>query len=288
MRQKSAVTLPRRPVIGSDPPLDADLERGLTRQVLRPLIGAARLQLGLLRRNSGSAQVLVGVPFFAVIFLAVVVDSSRFDLVGDAVLGAALMGIWAVSLFLAGGLLTDDRRLGVSELLLATPGGTWPVLVGRVGVVSVFSSLAFGETWLVAAVLFHRMTVPSHPVVFVLGLIAMLFATSGVATVIAALFSLSRYNVIARNSLSYPFYILGGVILPVSALPEWLRALARLFYLSWSADLLRDSLRPGPVADPAGRMGVVALIGGVAIVIGWRCLIAITNRQRGEGTGGHI
>ena len=62
-----------------------------------------------------------------------------------------------------------------------------------------------------------------------------------------------------------------------SALPDWLRPISRLFYLSWSADLLRDSLRPGPVADPAWRLGIIALIGGVAIVIGWRGLIAIIN-----------
>lgn len=260
----------------------------LTPRLGRTLTAAARLEISVLRRNRGDAQVLIAVPFFAAIFLAVVVDSGRFDLVGDAVLGAALIGIWGISLLLAGGLLVGDRFLGVTELLLATPGGLWPVVVGRVGVISLFGLLAFGETWLVAAVLFGSPTVPAHPVVFFLGIGAMLFAASGTATVMAALFALGRDTTIARNSLSYPFYILGGVILPVAALPEWLRPLARLIYLSWSADLLRDSLRPGPVADVGWRLGIVAGLGAMSLVVGRICLGAVINRQRREGSVGYL
>lgn len=253
---------------------------------VRSVVAGARLQVAGFGRRPGELQFFFVVPLFAIIFLAVLTDSGRTDLRENAVLGAALMGLWGVSLFQSGRVLVVDRAAGIAELVLATPSGAWPMLCGRIGAISLFSLLTFGESWLVAAVLFDDIVLPAHPVIFVLGLVAIVFATAGTSTAIAALFTLGRDTTIARNSLSYPFYLLAGVVVPVSLLPGWVQPLARLCYLSWSGDLLRDTMRAGPVPHVAGRLGAIVLLGIVGFVVGRLSLTVVINRGRTGGTLG--
>ena len=52
----------------------------------------------------------------------------------------------------------------------------------------------------------------------------------------ATVFVLARTAMLFTNALGYPFYILGGVLVPVAFLPGWLRPVSRLVFLSWSSD----------------------------------------------------
>jgi hypothetical protein len=70
-------------------------------------------------------------------------------------------------------------------------------------------------------------------------------------------------------------------------LPDWLQWLARLCYLSWCSDLLRDSLRAGPVSNVMQRIGVILLLGVVGFFIGYRCLSVVLSRGRLDGKLGY-
>ncbi len=100
-----------------------------------------------------------------------------------------------------------------------------------------------------------------HPVVFGSTLVAAAFAMSGTAVVMAAVFALARSSRIFQQSLTYPFYVLGGILVPVSFLPVWVRPFSRLVFLSWTADLLRASLSPEAVTDVGPRIGAVVALG---------------------------
>src|SRR4029079_2495697 len=86
-----------------------------------------------------------------------------------------------------------------------------------------------------------------HPWVFAATLVCTGLAMAGTASVMSGLFVLTRGARSYQTSLSAVFYVLGGAIVPVSVLPGWLRALARLVFLSWASDLLRASLSPARV-----------------------------------------
>ena len=62
--------------------------------------------------------------------------------------------------------------------------------------------------------------------------------------------------------------MLGGILVPVSVLPHWIRPLSSVVFLSWSADLLRAALRPTPMHDFAPRLGMVAFLGACGLAIG--------------------
>jgi ABC-2 type transport system permease protein len=127
-----------------------------------------------------------------------------------------------------------------------------------------------------------------HPLTFLLTLAATAFAVSGTAVIMAALFVLSRTPRTFQNSLSFPFYVLGGVLVPVSFLPDWLEPVSRAIFLSWSADLLRDSLDEAAVDDVAARLGIVVLLGAVGFAIGYALLARTLHRARTEGSLGLV
>ena len=93
----------------------------------------------------------------------------------------------------------------------------------------------------------------------------------------------ARNAVTFSNSASYPFYVLGGILVPVSVLPHWIQPLSSIVFLSWSADLLRAALRPTPMHDFAFRLGMVGVLGACGLAIGAWSMRVILLRVRGNG-----
>jgi ABC-2 type transport system permease protein len=89
-----------------------------------------------------------------------------------------------------------------------------------------------------------------------------------------------------QNSLSYPFYILGGVAVPVAFMPGFLHPVSRILFLSWSADLLRASIR-GAVPGWPGRLAIIAGLGALALAAGVRLTRVVVDRARRNATVGH-
>src|SRR5206468_2583677 len=152
---------------------------------MREIRAGLRLQLQLFRRNPGHLLIFLTVPFFSAIFLAGIQEVGREELVGYAVFGPAMVGLWAVSLGLGGSLIAT---LAVTAVAMA-----------------------------------------------------------GTSAAMAAIFVAARAARRFANALGYPFYILGGLLVPITFLPPWLRPLSWLTYLYWSAGLLRDALSAQPV-----------------------------------------
>lgn len=255
--------------------------------MITALAGAVRAQVQMTSRDLGADLFnLVVVPFFALTFLAIVQQSGRPGLLGYAVVAPALITLWQMGLFTAAELVNRDRFLGVLEAVIATPAPFALVVAARVAAVTAFGLAGFAESWLVAFGVFHVAVPVRHPEVLVATLLTAAFAASGTAVLFSAVFALRQSARVFQNSITFPFYLLGGILVPVSYLPGWLQPLSRLVFLSWSADLLRDSLRVGTPANVPLRLGVVALLGAAASAAGWLLLNRMIASLRREGTLG--
>lgn len=127
-----------------------------------------------------------------------------------------------------------------------------------------------------------------HPLVFALTVLVTAFAAAGTATIMASLFIVTRSARTFQNSLSWPFYVLGGVLVPVSFLPDWLEPLSAVVFLSWSADLLRASLAPEAVHDVGSRLAVIVLLGACGFAIGFALLARMIHQARRTATLGLV
>jgi ABC-2 type transport system permease protein len=246
-------------------------------------MAAFRLQAALTRRSPGQFLILATAPLFSVIFLSLAVSNHSTAKIVNAVLAPGLIGLWAISLDVAGSIISDDRWEGRLELYLGSPASLPAVLFGRILVVIIAGGITFLESWLVAVLLF-RLDVPIRdPALFTLTLVITCLAAAGTATLLAAAFVLSRALHVFQNSLTYPFYILGGVLVPVAALPGWLSPVSRVVFLSWSATLLRDATSRPRVSDWVGQEAMVLLLGAAALTAGYLLISRITDRLRATG-----
>ena len=242
------------------------------------------LQLHVLRTNPDYFLGLGIAPLSAVVFLSVVRHAGRDDLVPFALGAPVLMALWRTSIMASGEIVNEDRGLGTMEPTIAAPAAYPAVIMGRIVAVSAVGLVGVPEVWVVARLAFGVGITIHHPVVFILTLVAATFAMSGTAVVMAAVFALGRNARIFQQTLTYPFYVLGGVLVPVSLLPFWARPFSRLVFLSWTADLLRASLSPTPVPNAPLRLAAVVALGAGGFVGGTLLLRKVLDRVRYLGT----
>lgn len=88
---------------------------------------------------------------------------------------------------------------------------------------------------------------------------------------------------IACLMCGFPFYVLGGVLVPVAFLPGWLQPVSSVIFLSWSSDLLRSSLKEPDVDDFWVRLAVVVMLGAISFAIGRALLTHVLRRMRVNG-----
>lgn len=255
---------------------------------MRQFLAAYRLQLQSVRANPDYLLELATIPLFSIVMLSIVKNAGRDDLIVNALLGPVLMGLWGISLGQAGEVIDTDRNAGVLEAVIAAPC-RFPVLVaGRVFAVTSLGLLTFIEVGLVATLAFRIRIEVAHPYLFAAGLFITAAAMSGSALLMAAIFSYGRGSRPFQRALSYPFYVLGGVVVPVSFLPEVVQPFTKVIFLSWSSDLLRDSISLASVPDPAARMGVILFLGAAASIGGWWSILKVMRRVRAKGTVSYV
>lgn len=143
--------------------------------------------------------------------------------------------------------------------------------------------LAFAESIFVSWLIGVEVAV-HHGVMLVAGLIATVVGATGTALVLSAAFVFSRSARSFQNAFTYPLYLLGGVIVPVSLLPDWVQPLSKLVYVSWSGDLLRESLAPVSVEGGAVRVIILMLLGVVWYWAGAELLERAVLRLRRHGS----
>lgn len=250
---------------------------------MRVVLAAARFQAVLLRRNPADLTALITVPLYTLALLSIIKHAGRDDLAPYAVLGSTVIALWSMAIRVAGSMIDSDRHAGRLELLIAAPTPLPAVILGRCATVTLVSLLSIAESVLVARVVFGIGVAVPHVGLLVATLAVAVVAMAGTCIVIAGVFVLARSARIFQNSLSYPFYLLSGAVVPVALLPGWLQPVSKVVFLSWVTDLVRDCLRAAPVSNAAPRLLVVLALGAVGYAGGGWMLTRIVHRVRATG-----
>ena len=249
---------------------------------MRAFLAGARIQLTFFRAYPDALIPFFTAPMFSVIFQLIFHHAGRPDLTGYAAIAPVFIALWWMALFNSGWTITIERWNGTIELLVAAPSSFAAVIFGRITATTLAGVVSFGETWVIARLFGTEVTI-DHAWEFAATIVVTLAAMAGTAVAMASLFVLARNAVTFSNSASFPFYVLGGILVPVSLLPHWIRPVSSIVFLSWSADLLRAGLRPSPIHDFAFRLGMVALLGACGLAVGTYAMRVILTRVRGTG-----
>lgn len=253
---------------------------------MREVLAGLRLQSWLFRRNPGHLLHFMTLPFFSAIFLSGVEQSGKTSLLGYAVLSPAMIGLWVVCLDLGGSIINLERMQQTFELQVIAPCSFSRVLLGRILTITVAGMFTFIESILFARLAFGVHLTIAQPLTMALTLMVTAVAMAGTSTAMAALFVATRDAPFYSNALGYPFYILGGVVVPVTLLPLWIRPLSWLTYLYWSSQLLRGTLTAAPISHLGPKLLAVLAVGIFSYAAGLHMTGRVINTLRRNGTIG--
>jgi ABC-2 type transport system permease protein len=226
---------------------------------------------------------LLTAPLYTIIFTMVLRHGGRTDLSAYAVVAPFFMSLWWFAIFHGGLVIQTDRWEGTLESHAAAPVGFPLTVLGRILAVMTVGLASFVEVWVFGRYALRVPVTVYHPLLLAVTLLLTAFAMGTTALFFAGLFVLARSAITFTNSASYPFYVLGGILVPVSLLPGWLQPLSTVVFLSWSARLLRASLAPAPASGAALALAMLFGLGCAALVLGVGLLHRILRRVRRTG-----
>ncbi len=217
------------------------------------LLAGLRVQLLISFRRLDDLQLLAQVPFSAVLYMTMLAQTGRQDLAVVGVLASYVTSVWSLALLSGGDMIDEERWLGTFGPMLVTPVSVARAMLGRVVAISLMGLIGLAEAVLVAALFFHIDLAGGNPLLLIGTVLLLTFAMAGATYLFAAVFLLTYNARPFQNAMTYPAYVLGGVLAPLKAWPIWIRVPGRLFFLSWVMDLfgVATGRQHGGVLGPA-------------------------------------
>lgn len=245
------------------------------------ILAAVRLQLS----RGFNAQLISGAilsPLAGGIYILMARHLGRLDLAPYVVIAPILSGLWGSAMTASGDAVTTERGEGTLELLVAAPAPAALVAIGRVVATTLQSLIAIPFTLTVAALLGVPLRI-AEPVMFALGILALVLSTLGVGLVFAGLFVLTRSATLFTTVINWPLWILGGTAFPVAMLPAAVQPISALVALSWAGELLRGAASGTGPSWGSGLLAVVVLA-ALYFAIAARLFVGIERRVRADGS----
>jgi ABC-2 type transport system permease protein len=166
--------------------------------------------------------------------------------------------------------ITFERRIGALERLLLAPMRLPALLAGKL-LGGMLFGLATGTVVLVGGWAVFGIGRVNWPLLVVtLILAACAFSALG-AWISVAVREVFEAQTLA-NALRFPMIFLGGVFVPLSALPGWLRVVARALPLTYAVEALRAALEGASFASAGLDLGALAAFSVVLFALAARTL----------------
>jgi ABC-2 type transport system permease protein len=222
-----------------------------------------RAELGLIARRGDSVLLNLAIPLGLLVFFSLVDVLPKpagvehaVDFLAPGVLALAIMSTAMVTLGIATGF---ERQYGVLKRLGSTPLGRPRLLSAKIAAIAVVEAVQVVVLVVTAVALGWR---PGGTVG--LAVPAVLLGTAAFAGIGLLMAGTLRAEVTlaAANGIYLALLLLGGMIFPLSKLPEGLRAVAEALPAAALSEALRGSLTAG--AGVPARAWIVLAIWAVA------------------------
>lgn len=233
-----------------------------TYQIIRPL---ASLLIVAFIVIIGATVGLASSTFYNQYLAWLIVGTAFYAYVLQAMLGMSLL------------VFVDRNRYEVLKNIYISPGTLHPYIIGR-GLVSVVNgTISVALTLLFSEAIFNgilHLNIPLNllgvnllmlvPAV-ILGIIALL----AIGYLLCALSIVAnRMEFILGDSVSGIFFLLGGVIFPISLLPAPVRAISNLLPVTYFLDTVRESFGLLPTGNYASDLSLLAITTFAALILG--------------------
>lgn len=246
------------------------------------VVSSVRTQAWLLLHRPGSlAPLLVNPLYVVVLFGVVAAHRPSATLLTTLGLTAFVMAAWGHAMFTASHVIDEERFSGTLEINLTAPAGYLTSLVVRILTVTMAAAPVIVEVAVVGWLVHGTVLVVRDPVRFCLAVLVCLVGCAASALLLSGLLLLVKGARTLQNAVTYPFYLLAGLVLPHSELPEGVRQVSDLFFLTWAVKELRAAAA-GSV-DGWTDLALAAALAVAQAVVGVLVLRRVVRRlRRGE------
>ncbi|WP_027341354.1 ABC transporter permease [Hamadaea tsunoensis] len=248
---------------------------------LRVFFASAVVQL---RTQRSLVLVIIGIVQPAVFLAVTLLARGPASQVQPAALalGICVVGLWGATIWQTGFVLRGEQSEGTLAPVLSRPASLGAVLAGKAAASTIRSALFVVPT-IVVAMLVSREPVPvKDPLALVAAALAVLVSAAVFGLLVSCLFVLTRAAYRIAEAAAYPVFILGGLVVPPSLLPDWLHPISWIVSLHWGAELLRAAAAGTAVPANAWPM-LAATTAAYGVLAAW-LFERMVNRVRRDGT----
>ncbi|MEW1870481.1 ABC transporter permease [Streptomyces caelestis] len=179
--------------------------------------------------------------------------SGKQDAPMSVALSAALMGMWSSTLLGSGNAITRLRLMQLLEPLVASPRSTFLVTLpfaiatSSLGVYGLLVTLGW------SAVLFDMPLHLEHPMLFFVAVPVTVVALGMLGLLMASAFILYPTAQSLANFFEFPVWMLSGMLVPISTLPDPVQKISYLLAPTWGVKALTGAaVGNGSAAEAIG------------------------------------
>jgi len=199
-----------------------------------------------------------------------------------AALGSGMMGVWSTTLFGCGGAIAWQRWEGTLELLVNAPTRYDFILAGQTFGAVIFGFYGIVTTIVWGMVLFGMPLQATFPFVLPLSLFAAVISLGALGMLIATLFVLYRHANALGNLLEYPIWLVAGLLVPLTRLPDWIQPISWLLAPTWGMEAIRGAALGD--APPWLGIGMCFVLAGAYYVLARVILVYVLDKARRDAS----
>jgi ABC-2 type transport system permease protein len=241
---------------------------------------AFRTELLGLRKNP---LVVVNSALLPAVFLVVSAEGGQLTAAKatDLVIAVTLTALWGSTVWISGGVLRRERTYGTLARCVTGVHSPVLVLMGKSLGATLNSIIAILASNAVTALALRLPLRFGNPGWLVVGLLLMIASGTALGALLSCLFLVTRNGLIWSSALMYPVFTLGGLLIPTSALPVWLRWVPLALSLRWIHEFLGQTAAGTLDLTPlAVALGLTATY----VLLAWWAFSRSVDRSRKEGT----
>lgn len=204
------------------------------------------LQLKMRSRSAFDGVLSIIYPlFFATTVFLMYRQNAQDEALVTAAVGASVMGVWSAVSTTASTSLSQERQQGTLELLVASPTPL-PLVVVPI----TLSMATIGLYSLLATLLWGRLAFGIHlsfqqPLAFVVASVATAVGVSVIGFVLSVTAVRYRSAWALGTALELPVWLVGGFLVPLSLLPDWVRPVSWLLPMTWGVGAVKQAALGG-------------------------------------------
>ena len=236
----------------------------------------------MLSRSPFDLWVVVAAPLIFATFAHFLFTGASHSTMLVAALASGVMGVWSSATASGAGALQSQRRLGVLELLVASPAPFWSIFlpislaIAGIGIYSLAAGLLY------VRFIFGVPIVVSNWAAFFVAIPVVILSIGALGFLFASAFVRFRSAFMIGNLFEWPVWLICGLLIPTSVLPSWLQPVSWFFAPTWGMDALRAAVKGQGHAWV--DIGVCAASGAAYVVLGAVCLTYFLRAARASAT----